>query len=36
MPRAEPGHLLTGAVPWQTERQPRIFGDIVRRTSAAL
>src|SRR5712692_5887814 len=24
--RAEPGHLLTGAVPWQTERQPRIFG----------
>ncbi len=25
--RAEPGHLLTGAVPWQTERQPRIFGD---------
>jgi hypothetical protein len=24
--RAELGHLLTGAVPWQTERQPRIFG----------
>jgi len=23
--RAEPGHLLTGTVPWQTERQPRIF-----------
>jgi hypothetical protein len=24
---AELGHLLGGAVPWQTERQPRIFGD---------
>jgi hypothetical protein len=24
--RAEPGHPLTRAVPWQTKRQPRIFG----------
>jgi len=24
--RAELGHLLTGAVPWQTESQPRIVG----------
>jgi NAD(P)-dependent dehydrogenase (short-subunit alcohol dehydrogenase family) len=29
-PDAELGHLLTGAVPWQTERQPRIFGDLYR------
>src|SRR5271169_4026606 len=29
--RAELGHLLTGAVPWQTERQPRIFGDLSHR-----
>src|SRR5260370_42247375 len=27
--RTEQGHLLTGAVPWQTERQPRIFGDLI-------
>ncbi len=26
--RAELGHLRTGAVPWQTERQPRTFGDL--------
>jgi hypothetical protein len=26
--RAERGHLLTGAVPWQTACQPRIFGDM--------
>jgi hypothetical protein len=27
-------HLLTGAMPWQTERQPRIFGDNDRSASA--
>ncbi|HEY0999964.1 MAG TPA: hypothetical protein VGD83_10015 [Streptosporangiaceae bacterium] len=31
--RAELGHLLTGAAPWQTERQPRIFGDLLANAS---
>jgi len=26
--RAELRHLPTSAVPWQTEHQPRIFGDL--------